>query len=60
MPWGFSFMVDRYFEADSCLASFDATLYDPADVRSFVAGYQRLADEAGTHPDRPLGQFGAA
>jgi amino acid adenylation domain-containing protein len=55
MPWGFSFAVNQLDEAEGCCVDFDARIHDPAGVRSFIAGYQRLASAVAASPDVALG-----
>ena len=57
MPWQFSFMVDRWYEADGCAAAFDARIHDPSGVRGFVERYPDLLRSACAHPDRPLAEL---
>jgi amino acid adenylation domain-containing protein len=54
MPWGFAIAFDGWNEAERCRVDFDARIYDPAGVRSFVDRLRRLAGEVSVHPDRPL------
>jgi hypothetical protein len=54
MPWGLSIGFDRWDETDRCRVDFDARLYDPVGVRSFVDGLQRLAGEVAADPDHPI------
>jgi amino acid adenylation domain-containing protein len=56
MPWGFTFYMDERIP-DNCSAVFDASLYDPAGVRRFIARYRRLADAASQQPDLRLGEL---
>jgi len=53
-PTGFTFLVDRGYEADRCHTYFDFGSYDPEGVRSFIARYQRLVAAVAADPDRPL------
>ncbi|MHB8240357.1 MAG: condensation domain-containing protein [Solirubrobacteraceae bacterium] len=57
MPAGFVFHVNRLFELDDCRIEFDANVYDPVQVRAFIARYQRLAGELCGELDRPLGEL---
>jgi amino acid adenylation domain-containing protein len=54
MQWGLTCGVHDGPEADRCNLCFDARLYDPAAVRSFLARLQHLAGQACEEPDRPL------
>jgi amino acid adenylation domain-containing protein len=54
MPPEFTFGVDRFAEADMCLAYFDPRVHDPAGVRAFLERFGRVAAEASAHPDRPI------
>ena len=57
MPAGFVFQVNRLFELDDCRIEFDANVYDPAQVKAFIARYQRLAGGFCGELDRPLGEL---
>jgi hypothetical protein len=57
MPWGFTMGVDRNWEAERCMARFDARIHDPDAVRSFVERYGRLLESICADPDRPLGDL---
>jgi acyl-CoA synthetase (AMP-forming)/AMP-acid ligase II len=57
MPWGFSMFMDKHNEERSCSVLFDASLYDPEAVRSFVARFKRLLDRAARSPDDPICQL---
>lgn len=52
MPWGFSMIF--YRDCPRCEARFDATIYDPAGVRSMVERYNQFMAAACAQPDRPL------
>jgi amino acid adenylation domain-containing protein len=54
MPWSFTFAASRRYEQGLCKALFDARTYDPAGVRSFIAGFERLMGRVVAEPDRPL------
>jgi Condensation domain len=53
VPPGFCFGVDRWGEADLCLANFDPSVDDPGGVRSFVDRFTRLEAAVARGPDRP-------
>lgn len=57
MPWGFTLAHRRDVNVERCLAAFDARLYDPKAVRSFVKRYRRLFKRICAEPDRPLGEL---
>jgi non-ribosomal peptide synthetase component F len=50
MPRGFSLRI-------VLSVRFDAGIYDPSGVRSFLDRFQRLAVDVCAHPDRPLSDF---
>jgi amino acid adenylation domain-containing protein len=54
MPWEFTCAVDDGTEPERSNACFDARLYDPAGVRSFLDRLRRLASEVCAEPERPL------
>lgn len=54
MPWGFDLHFYQGAAGDECRVVFDAGIYDPAGVRTFVERLFRLLDEASRHPDSPL------
>jgi hypothetical protein len=54
MPWGFSVVCDQHQEDRRCSVTFDAHLYDPAQVRVFINRFVRLLDAASRHPTWPL------
>ena len=51
MPWGISITHYEHDEERSCRAAFDAGLYDPAAVRTFIKRYTRLLDLVSRRPD---------
>jgi hypothetical protein len=51
MPIGFDVKFDMANEQRHCQVLFDAGLYDPRAVRSFVGRFQRLLDSVSRHPD---------
>ncbi len=53
MRRGFKFRVDRS-DRDYCHIRFNAGIYDPSGVRSFLGRFQRLAADVCAYPDRPL------
>jgi hypothetical protein len=57
MPWGFSIFMDKHNEDRLCFAIFDASLYEPAAVRRFVARFGRLLEAASLHPDQAMQQL---
>jgi amino acid adenylation domain-containing protein len=57
MPWGFTIQLDPYWETERCLASFDARVHDPGEVRTFIADYQRLLGVIAAEPKRPLSEL---
>jgi hypothetical protein len=54
VPPAFTLGIDRWSEAEICLAYFDARVHDPEGVRAFLDRFERLAAAACEHPDRPL------
>ena len=52
MPWGFSLIF--YRDSFRCEARFDATIYDPAGVRSMIERYCQFMTAVCAEPDRPL------
>lgn len=60
MPAGFVFQVNRIRELDDCRIEFDANIYDPVQVRGFIARYQRLAEAFCGDRDRALNDLVAA
>jgi acyl carrier protein len=54
MPWEFSLMMDRRWEAGECRAQFDARIHDPDGVRAFIRRFQRLLAAVCSEPDRPI------
>ena len=54
MPWGFSIFMDKHNEDRSCVAMFDANLYEPPAVHIFVDRFARLLDAASRYPDRTM------
>jgi amino acid adenylation domain-containing protein len=53
MPRGFSLRLVRSLQ-DYCYIRYDAGIYDPSGVRSFLGRFQRLAADVCAHPDRRL------
>jgi non-ribosomal peptide synthetase component F len=54
MPWGFTWSVDRYYEVDRCLTSFDPRFHHPAKVRKLVERVQRLSERICADPESAL------
>jgi hypothetical protein len=54
MPWSFSCVTSPWYEADRCLASFDARVHDPRGVRVFIDGLKELCSLVSAEPQRPL------
>lgn len=53
MPWGFSMKLDQHNE-HRCYTEFDARIYEPTGVRSFVHRYLDLLDLVSAHTHTPL------
>ena len=56
MRRGFKFRVDRS-DRDYCHVRFNAGIYDPSGVRSFLGRFQCLAADVCAHPDHQLSEF---
>jgi non-ribosomal peptide synthetase component F len=54
MPWGFTVVVNRWYESDRCFASFDAHVYSPRKVRAFLDRLRDLMGAVASEPDRRL------
>jgi non-ribosomal peptide synthetase component F len=54
MPWGFTLNFNLNNEERPCELTFDARIYDPPKVRSFLHSYLRLLEELSLAPDQPL------
>jgi amino acid adenylation domain-containing protein len=52
MPWGFSINFSENDEENDCHMNFDAGIYDPAAVRTFIDRFRRFLDAVSRHPDR--------
>jgi hypothetical protein len=54
MPWGFTLSFDLKNQEHQCELTFDARLYDPAKVRSFLDCYVRILDRISSAPDQSM------
>jgi non-ribosomal peptide synthetase component F len=59
MPWSFSINFDENDETSDCRVNFDAGIYAPPRVRSFVGEFCAFLDAVSLHPDLPLAQVAA-
>ena len=54
MPWGFTLSFDLNNDERPCDLTFDARLYHPAKVRTFLQQYLGLLDRLSLNPDRTM------
>jgi hypothetical protein len=54
MPWGFNLSFDLANEEHQCELAFDARIYDPKKVQSFLQIYLRLLEGISLAPDKQM------